>query len=257
MARGKSSEFLRPVEHCDSVVFCCTHDYTPLFLSWRTRQLGPHFRYTPAADGCRQAGRQAGRQADQPWWSCLTLTTLASAPPCNAHANMTEVAATAPLRTKAWLVLADGSRFEGHAFGAKRSMAGEVVFQTGMVGYPESLTGAGNPFPSFPIRGHATLSSAVPLLPRHVCLPPAPAHPPRMPGCYSSIPSISPSPPALRLRPHPSDGQLLYCGGGWPACCLPPCHCHASPPFSPFSRLFPRPPARASLNYPFHPPSMI
>lgn len=38
------------------------------------------------------------------------------------------------------LYLEDGSSYTGHAFGAPRSIAGEVVFQTGMVGYPESLT---------------------------------------------------------------------------------------------------------------------
>ncbi|EGD82423.1 carbamoylphosphate synthase [Salpingoeca rosetta] len=38
------------------------------------------------------------------------------------------------------LVLQDGTSFDGFAFGADVSMAGEVVFQTGMVGYPESLT---------------------------------------------------------------------------------------------------------------------
>eukprot|EP00054_Salpingoeca_dolichothecata_P028953 m.223990 g.223990 ORF g.223990 m.223990 type:complete len:2153 (-) comp26355_c0_seq2:43-6501(-) len=41
---------------------------------------------------------------------------------------------------KATLVLADGSRYEGHSFGAAQSVAGETVFQTGMVGYCESLT---------------------------------------------------------------------------------------------------------------------
>ena len=40
----------------------------------------------------------------------------------------------------ATLVLEDGARFEGRAFGAARSSAGEVVFTTGMVGYPETLT---------------------------------------------------------------------------------------------------------------------
>ena len=47
------------------------------------------------------------------------------------------------LETKkpAKLVLEDGTVFEGTCFGAQTSMAGEVVFQTGMVGYPESLTG--------------------------------------------------------------------------------------------------------------------
>lgn len=41
---------------------------------------------------------------------------------------------------RARLVLADGSEFSGHAFGAPVSAAGEVVFNTGMVGYPEALT---------------------------------------------------------------------------------------------------------------------
>lgn len=38
------------------------------------------------------------------------------------------------------LILEDGRTFEGTAFGANSSVAGEVVFNTGMVGYPESLT---------------------------------------------------------------------------------------------------------------------
>ena len=38
------------------------------------------------------------------------------------------------------LVLADGSRYEGWSFGARTSTPGEVVFNTGMVGYPESLS---------------------------------------------------------------------------------------------------------------------
>lgn len=38
------------------------------------------------------------------------------------------------------LELADGSTYQGYSFGAKKSIAGEVVFQTGMVGYPESIT---------------------------------------------------------------------------------------------------------------------
>lgn len=38
------------------------------------------------------------------------------------------------------LVLEDGSEFQGVPFGAVRAAAGEVVFNTGMVGYPESLT---------------------------------------------------------------------------------------------------------------------
>jgi carbamoyl-phosphate synthase/aspartate carbamoyltransferase len=38
------------------------------------------------------------------------------------------------------LELQDGTIYQGYSFGAKKSVAGELVFQTGMVGYPESIT---------------------------------------------------------------------------------------------------------------------
>lgn len=38
------------------------------------------------------------------------------------------------------LELEDGSTYQGYSFGADKSIAGELVFQTGMVGYPESVT---------------------------------------------------------------------------------------------------------------------
>ncbi len=38
------------------------------------------------------------------------------------------------------LVLQDGAVFDGYSFGAQRSVSGEVVFATGMTGYPETLT---------------------------------------------------------------------------------------------------------------------
>ncbi len=38
------------------------------------------------------------------------------------------------------LVLEDGSVFFGKGFGAQKTVVGEVVFTTGMVGYPESIT---------------------------------------------------------------------------------------------------------------------
>lgn len=41
---------------------------------------------------------------------------------------------------KSKLILEDGSIYEGTSFGYDKSCAGEVVFTTGMVGYPESLT---------------------------------------------------------------------------------------------------------------------
>ncbi|KAI9240929.1 protein pyrABCN [Podila verticillata NRRL 6337] len=54
-----------------------------------------------------------------------------TAPPCD------QIEAS----TVATLVLQDGSSFQGISFGAEtKSISGECVFQTGMVGYPESLT---------------------------------------------------------------------------------------------------------------------
>ncbi|KAF0292098.1 CAD protein [Amphibalanus amphitrite] len=41
---------------------------------------------------------------------------------------------------KGAVLLEDGSRFEGELFGSLEPTSGEIVFQTGMVGYPESLT---------------------------------------------------------------------------------------------------------------------
>ncbi len=42
--------------------------------------------------------------------------------------------------TTAKLVLEDGNEFEGFSFGYEESTSGEVVFNTSMTGYPESLT---------------------------------------------------------------------------------------------------------------------
>ncbi len=39
-----------------------------------------------------------------------------------------------------YLELEDGTSYPGQSFGADESIAGELVFQTGLVGYPESLT---------------------------------------------------------------------------------------------------------------------
>ncbi len=43
-------------------------------------------------------------------------------------------------KKKAILVLADGTRFQGESFGYEHGATGEVVFNTAMAGYPESLT---------------------------------------------------------------------------------------------------------------------
>ena len=41
---------------------------------------------------------------------------------------------------KVTLLLDDGTQFHGHSFGYEKAVAGEVVFNTAMSGYPESLT---------------------------------------------------------------------------------------------------------------------
>ncbi len=41
---------------------------------------------------------------------------------------------------KVTLVLQDGTEFQGKSFGCEKPVAGEVVFNTAMMGYPESLT---------------------------------------------------------------------------------------------------------------------
>lgn len=45
-----------------------------------------------------------------------------------------------PEPNTAYLILEDGTRFKGKSFGCNNSVAGEVVFNTAMTGYPESLT---------------------------------------------------------------------------------------------------------------------
>jgi carbamoyl-phosphate synthase (ammonia) len=46
----------------------------------------------------------------------------------------------APAARRAVLSLEDGTELSGHSFGAEQDVTGEVVFTTGMVGYPEALT---------------------------------------------------------------------------------------------------------------------
>jgi carbamoyl-phosphate synthase small subunit len=43
-------------------------------------------------------------------------------------------------KEKGSLILEDGTTFEGYFFGTPKSTPGEVIFNTGMVGYPETLT---------------------------------------------------------------------------------------------------------------------
>jgi len=57
---------------------------------------------------------------------------LGSSTPVTARPGPSELVGT--------LFLEDGTRFDGFGFGARVERVGEVVFTTGMVGYPESLT---------------------------------------------------------------------------------------------------------------------
>ena len=43
-------------------------------------------------------------------------------------------------KKKAYLILEDGATFQGYSFGSSAAASGEVVFNTAMTGYPESLT---------------------------------------------------------------------------------------------------------------------
>nr|AOE43168.1 pyrimidine synthesis [Cavenderia deminutiva] len=43
-------------------------------------------------------------------------------------------------RKKGYLLLEDGTKYHGYVFGAERSVSGECVFSTGMVGYSESIS---------------------------------------------------------------------------------------------------------------------
>ena len=45
-----------------------------------------------------------------------------------------------PLASSAYVLLEDGTRFDGVACGAPQAATGEVVFTTGMSGYQESVT---------------------------------------------------------------------------------------------------------------------
>ena len=66
---------------------------------------------------------------------------------------------------KVKLVLEDGTEFVGKSFGYEKSVAGEVVFYTAMVGYPESLTDPSYTgqilVPTFPMIGNYGVPSDV------------------------------------------------------------------------------------------------
>ena len=56
--------------------------------------------------------------------------------------NQQEIDLLVPSLRRGTLILEDGTSFEGTSFGADAPIGGEVVFCTGMVGYPEAITDA-------------------------------------------------------------------------------------------------------------------
>ncbi|MCW1250335.1 carbamoyl phosphate synthase small subunit, partial [Acaricomes phytoseiuli] len=54
---------------------------------------------------------------------------------------MTSETTTAPeAASRAVLLLEDGRKFDGYAYGARGTALGEAVFATGMTGYQETIT---------------------------------------------------------------------------------------------------------------------
>lgn len=56
------------------------------------------------------------------------------------HINKFKTGRVGGFEMKGYLILEDGTKFEGKIFGKKRNSVGEVVFNTGMTGYQETLT---------------------------------------------------------------------------------------------------------------------
>lgn len=69
-------------------------------------------------------------------------TLAAPTQPEESKKSQQETGWLRPSPRRARLILEDGTQFEGTSFGADRPVAGEVVFSTGMVGYPEAITDA-------------------------------------------------------------------------------------------------------------------
>ncbi|KAK9474735.1 uncharacterized protein V1510DRAFT_405815 [Dipodascopsis tothii] len=68
------------------------------------------------------------------------LLTASMRSPTGVIPPVTAAAISNESSTVVTLELKDGTLVQGYSFGANKSVAGEFVFQTGMVGYPESIT---------------------------------------------------------------------------------------------------------------------
>jgi len=95
---------------------------------------------------------------------------------------------------KAYLVLANGTVFEGEAFGAQQDVTGELVFTTGMTGYMETLTD-----PSY--YGQIVMQT-FPLIGNYGVIP-ADAESPRIAACAYIVKNCCQAPSNFR-----SEGEL-------------------------------------------------
>jgi ornithine carbamoyltransferase len=94
------------------------------------------FTSSPASHPYSTSSGQLGRQ-----WLMSMLSVAQQQQAASTSASLSTASSSSkPSGRRGALVLEDGTRFEGTLFGAERSVSGETVFQTGMVGYPESLT---------------------------------------------------------------------------------------------------------------------
>ena len=79
------------------------------------------------------------------WGEEVEIANLAHARPffvSDQEALEQHLPASMAAKIRAHLILSDGTKFPGWGFGCTtRAAVGEAVFQTGMVGYAESLTG--------------------------------------------------------------------------------------------------------------------
>ena len=90
------------------------------------RDAPPAMKPRTGAPAARPRNRRAARDR-RPRRSLIDGVEGGPSKPCEAPVQAT-------------LVLKDGQRLEGTSFGVKVNRPGEVVFNTGMVGYPEALT---------------------------------------------------------------------------------------------------------------------
>ncbi|KAK5939123.1 Carbamoyl-phosphate synthase [Knufia obscura] len=79
----------------------------------------------------------AGLNITQRHSSITSIPTRRLVPPIS-QMSTSHLSESSP--RKIFLELQDGNIYEGFSFGAEKSVSGELVFQTGMVGYPESVT---------------------------------------------------------------------------------------------------------------------